>query len=29
MAERELISAALYLEQEAGLGNEFLDAYEE
>lgn len=28
LAERELIAAALYLDQEAELGSEFLDAYE-
>lgn len=28
LAERELIAAALYLDQEAGLGSKFLDAYE-
>lgn len=28
LAERELIAGALYLDQEAGLGSEFLDAYE-
>ncbi len=27
LAERELIAAALYLDQEAGLGSEFLDEY--
>lgn len=29
LAERELISAALYLEQEAQLGEAFIDAYED
>lgn len=28
LAERELIAAALYLDKEAGLGSDFLDAYE-
>lgn len=28
IAERELIAAALYLDQEAGFGSDFLDAYE-
>lgn len=29
LAEQELISAAIYLDREAGLGSAFLDAYEE
>ena len=29
LAERELIAGALYLDQKAELGSDFLDAYEE